>query len=417
VAWRALEHDAEGALVWGEVVLSTPRQVGKSSLLRSLIEWRLVEGPALFGNDVETIGYAADRVDLAQEVMRPTQVWAAELEGWSSRRVNGEMGVTAPNGSRWLARSLLSMGIGYSLTSAVVDEAWKAEAIAVDDRIAPSLVVPESAQLWLVSTASPVATPLVPARRRAALEAAPGEGALLLEWSAAPGRDVDDVAGWREATPRWVDRRARLMAAQLRVIGEESFRAQWLNQWPQRSRLALVDDEVWASWGRPGLAPPAGVPVVFGLESTQGGATLVAEAWESGEGSAVRVRRWAGMNQTLAWLVREGEQRPGSSLLVGASLWKAAEGVRFPGQVNTAGGKETRQATHLWQGLVAEGGPVWHPADQLLTGALLGAVVVATETGPTLSIRQSRGMIEAARCALWAVWQLRTHPAETAQVF
>jgi hypothetical protein len=391
--------------------------VGKSSLLRSLIEWRLVEGPGLFGNDVETIGYAADRVDLAQEVMRPTQVWAAEREGWSSRRVNGEMGVTAPNGSRWLARSLLSMGIGYSLTSAVVDEAWKAEATAVDDRIAPSLVVPESAQLWLVSTASPVATPLVPARRRAALEAGPGEGALLLEWSAAPGRDVEDEAGWREATPRWVDRRARLMAAQLRVIGEESFRAQWLNQWPQKSRLALVDEEVWASWGRPGLAPPAGVPVVFGLESTSGGATLVSEAWETGEGSAVRVRRWAGMNQTLAWLVREAEGRPGSSLLVGASLWKAAEGVRFPGQVNTAGGKETRQATHLWQGLVAEGGPVWHPADQLLTGALLGAVVVATETGPTLSIRQSRGMIEAARCALWAVWQLRTHPAETAQVF
>jgi hypothetical protein len=249
------------------------------------------------------------------------------------------------------------------------------------------------------------------------LEAAPGEGALLLEWSAAPGRDVEDVAGWREATPRWVDRRARLMGAQLRVIGEESFRAQWLNQWPQKSRLALGDEEVWASWGRPGLAPPAGVPVVFGLESTSGGATLVSEAWETGEGSAVRVRRWAGMNQTLAWLVREAEGRPGSSLLVGASLWKAAEGVRFPGQVNTAGGKETRQATHLWQGLVAEGGPVWHPADQLLTGALLGAVVVATETGPTLSIRQSRGMIEAARCALWAVWQLRTHPAETAQVF
>jgi hypothetical protein len=44
-----------------------------------------------------------------------------------------------------------------------------------------------------------------------------GAGGLLVEWSAAPGAEVDDPAAWRQASAHWSPRRERTVRAQLKA--------------------------------------------------------------------------------------------------------------------------------------------------------------------------------------------------------
>ena len=50
IAYRMLEHDRLGHLVWEQVIVSMARQVGKSYLLRLLALWRM-HSRQLFGGD------------------------------------------------------------------------------------------------------------------------------------------------------------------------------------------------------------------------------------------------------------------------------------------------------------------------------------------------------------------------------
>src|SRR5262249_5968685 len=105
-----------------------------------------------------------------------------------------------------------------------------------------------------------------------------GEGGLLIEWSAPRAGEIDDVNGWRLASPHWTAQRQRLIGKQLEaaLMGEaeisedeadpvEAFRAQWLNQWPLRSIPSGTAETLLpaGALGLPGrgplLGPGAGV--------------------------------------------------------------------------------------------------------------------------------------------------------------
>src|SRR5262245_26209649 len=105
----------------------------------------------------------------------------------------------------------------------------------------------EQPQLVLVSTAHRRATALMLGRRQVALaQLEEGDGDLLIEWSAPAGTELDDRTAWRLASPHWSERRERLVSKRHDAMqaGEiedpdepdpvESFRAQWLNQWPTK---------------------------------------------------------------------------------------------------------------------------------------------------------------------------------------
>ena len=66
----------------------------------------------------------------------------------------------------------------------------------VEEAVVPTMVEREQPQLWLVSTAHRMATPLMLGRRAAALaQLEAGEGDLLIEWSAPREAELDDVGG------------------------------------------------------------------------------------------------------------------------------------------------------------------------------------------------------------------------------
>jgi len=289
VAARLLEVDDQGRLCWEAAVISTARQVGKSWWLRELCLWRIHQADR-FGEPQDVI-HTGKEVAVCREVQRPARVWAKghqRQRDYKVREVNGQEEIEhLATGSRWMLRAKEAV-YGYSVSLGTVDEAWKVPAAAVDEGLAPTMVEREQPQLVLLSTAHRRATSLMLDRRGAALlDLDTGTGDLLIEWSAPRGGDTGDRGAWRQASPHWTPRRQRLIDAAHRRMqaGEsvpdaddpdpqESFRAQWLNQWPARKAPEqgptepLLPDGVWD--GLREDAPGAVGPVWVGLEDDFG---------------------------------------------------------------------------------------------------------------------------------------------------
>ena len=135
---RFLEVDTTGALVWLTAVLSTPRQVGKSWLLRALALWRLHQA-GRFGEE-QTVLHIAQGLGASREVQRNARLWAKSRKhlGYGSREQNGAQEVSTPDGSRWLVRDQRA-AYSYSVSMALVDEAWGVEPNNVNEGLFPTL--------------------------------------------------------------------------------------------------------------------------------------------------------------------------------------------------------------------------------------------------------------------------------------
>ena len=259
VTMRQLEHDADGMLVWLDLLESTSRQSGKSTLLRSSSTWRLHQAPR-FG-EPQTILHTGKDLPVCREVQLPAMAWAIARD-YPVRQQNGNEQITEPeSGSRWIIRGKGSV-YGYPGSLVLVDEAWGVAPEVVEDGLEPTMAERFSPQLVLASTAHRRATVLFPTRRAAALDELDAPSTtLIIEWSAPRGSDLDDPAAWRAASPHWSPGRQRLLEARLRRVhaGQtldpdeddpiESFLAQYLNVWPvrtgPRSGERLLPEGIW----------------------------------------------------------------------------------------------------------------------------------------------------------------------------
>ena len=234
----------------------------------------------------------------------------------------------------WFVRQMGSYGT--SAGAAVVDEAWKVAPETVEDGIEPTQPERVSPQLALVSTAHRQATRLMLSRRQDAIEHLhePGD-VLLVEWSADRGCDVEDRQAWRQASPHWTPARERLMDSKLRraLAGDgsdpdeqdplESFRSQWLNQWPTTRRHGpgepLLGEGVWD--GLADLQTMATGPLVVAVEDRTGlGAAVAAAGPVDGGRILVWGRTFPGRQHAVSWASLLVERRAGCRLLVGPSL-------------------------------------------------------------------------------------------------
>lgn len=267
---RAFEHDDAGHLVWRTVLVSGPRQVGKSWLERVVCAWRIHAG-AVFGGPQDVL-HVAHKLQAAQEVWRPAARWAVGAYGKGCVRwANGEQQIELPDdGSRWLIQAATDgAGVAFSLSMALVDEAWMVARHVVDAAIAPTMIEAENPQLWLVSTAGTSQSDLMATYRAHALALDPpadDTSLLILEWSAPPDPDIDidDPAVWRAASPHWSPKREAVIRDERGKVPEVDFRQQWLNQWVPTVSAPLIDSERWAASAWHGALP--GGPLVFGVD-------------------------------------------------------------------------------------------------------------------------------------------------------
>jgi hypothetical protein len=298
-----------------------------------------------------------------------------------------------------------------------VDEAWKVKASSVDEGLTPTMTEREQPQLWLVSTAHRKATKLMLERRSVALaELEAGDGDLLIEWSARAGTELDDLDGWRSASPHWTGRRRSLIARRLQAIeaGEiedpeepdpvESFRTQWLNQWPTKpAQLSgatepLLPEGVWSDLAADGLAGAG--PVFVALEDDYGFGAAVAAASRLADGR-IEVDGWlrGDWDSAIEDLHRLAAMRRLRGLLVGASLIdRLPLGMR--GQATACGSAQTKAGLALLRDL-ALNGQVTH--DTTTTELDQAMALAAVKEAPSGLFLVAKGPTHLLRALAWVL--------------
>ena len=414
-ATRMLEHDRDGRLVWDAVVLSLARQLGKSWLLRELCLWRIEQGER-FGEEPQDVLHTGKDLAVCIEVQRSARLWAKpQPDLYRVREANGQERIEyLPGvGGRWMVKAK-DAPYGFSVSLAVVDEAWNVEPRHIEEGVAPTMIERASPQLLLVSTAHRLSTTLMLTRRRAALEQLEtGTGDLLVEWSAPRGAPVDDVGSWRLASPHWSPHREKLIGRRLEAMyaGElqdvtesdpaESFRAQWLNQWPKGITLLdgqdLLPPGEWGRLAEPGLSSDG--PLYVALEDNFGQGAAVAAACVLDDGR-IEVDGWlcADWDAAMLDLQRLAALRLVRQLLVGASLLARVPVGTAPAPM-PAGGAETRVALPLLRDLAA-GGVLVHDDTPELDQAVNAARVKEGAAGLLLL---NHGPAYLVKAACWAV--------------
>jgi hypothetical protein len=230
LAYRLLEHDIEGRLVWRNVLITLSRQCGKSWFLRALICWR-IQQRMLFQDEEQLALSMANKLIAAQEVWRPAKFWG-QRQDWGVRIANGEQHLESPDGGRWLVRAASDgVGASFSLSMIVVDEAWQVRRDVVESADA-AMTESESPQLLLVSTAGDSSSDLFISYRADALDElqAPGN-TLIAEWSTPRDQPLDEPSSWRRASPFWTERREREVADKFNKLERGEFTQNFLNWW------------------------------------------------------------------------------------------------------------------------------------------------------------------------------------------
>jgi phage terminase large subunit-like protein len=250
VADIGLEYDGE-RLAYRDVLVATPRQSGKSSLVLALIVYRMLATP-----DQRIVYGAQTRLAARTKLF---DVWWPRIrrarpfgEMFSITRATGAESLRCSNGS---VMSLLSgdesAAHGETLDLAVLDECWALDA-AAEQSCRPAMATRGNGQMWLLSTAGTARSTFWRSKvdvGRAQAELGVSEGLAYFEWSAANDVDVTDPQAWPDFMPALgitVDERA--VNADLRTMPLAQWRRAYANQWADETDQAgwsVISRDAW----------------------------------------------------------------------------------------------------------------------------------------------------------------------------
>jgi phage terminase large subunit-like protein len=233
-----------------DVLVSVPRQSGKSSLALSLIVWKLLSEP-----DQLVLYGARNRVAARRKLLH---TWHPRLarsglgDRFSVYRGFGNESLSADNGSRLeLLSAAEASGHGETTSLVIVDEAWVHADATVEQSVRPAMVTVADAQLWLMSTAGTARSVWWREKLeagRAAAQMGVDTGLCPLEWAADPTADATDESTWHQAMPalgRLAD--VDTVRQDLASMGVKEFRRAYLNQWPDETEQGwrVLPRELW----------------------------------------------------------------------------------------------------------------------------------------------------------------------------
>lgn len=238
VADVALEaHPDTGRLLRRLVVVTVPRQEGKTSLTRALAVWAALRGnrrrvmtTAQSRQDARAIHWEETADALAASRLAPLVAHVDKGAGREHIRFH--------NGSRIQIFSPNETG-GHGLPNvcSIVDEAWSLTE-AVIQAVQPAQQAQPDPQLWIVSTAGTEESLML---RRYVEMGRTGEAPMVyFEWSAPEEADPDDPAVWRAAMPALgltIDEDT--VASDRATMKDGDFRRADLNQWTARDERKI----------------------------------------------------------------------------------------------------------------------------------------------------------------------------------
>lgn len=421
VAHRALEHDERGELVWPTVIVSAPRQTGKSWIERDVCAWRIHQADR-FGEE-QTLLHTAHKLVAAQEIWRPAARWAIGEYGHGSVRwANGEERIELDDGSRWMIQAANDgAGVAFALSMVLVDEAWRIPRLVVDEAITPTMAEAASRQLWLVSTAGTSESDLMQANRAAAmalLDAADPGSTLLIEWSAPadPELDIDDPTVWRAASPHWDARREQRIREARASSEERAFRQQWLNQWVPTVAAPLLGADVWARVATE--TAPAG-QLTFGVEITADRSSAVIVAY--GDGVIELVEQAPGVSWVAPRLLGLADEHRGARVALdrtGPAVTVIGALAEMDERLVMLSGADASAATGLlFDAMTGVPAGISFRAHPLLEDAVMHARKRTYGQRWTWLLDEYGAPLRAASAALWAATRAPVKEVERSRIF
>ncbi|QLQ10951.1 MAG: hypothetical protein HZY75_11975 [Nocardioidaceae bacterium] len=241
----ALEH-VEGRLVYRDVLVSVPRQSGKTTLGLALMVWRLLAAPVTCAYGAQTRLAARQKVlDDWMPVIRRSVLSSS----FTVTRATGQESLRATNQS--ICRVISSdetAGHGDTLSLVLLDEAWALDH-AVEQATRPAMSTKSNGQLWAVSTPGTSRSLWWRAKieqGRAAVDQGLTTGTAFFEWSAPPGADLHDPATWHACMPALGHTvEEQTIAADIAAMKPSEARRAYLGQWLDES-----EDAGWATVSR-----------------------------------------------------------------------------------------------------------------------------------------------------------------------
>jgi phage terminase large subunit-like protein len=289
VADVALEVDEAGRFVYRLVIVTVPRQSGKTTLDGAVMEHRTMTTPK--ARVWFTMQTGKDAVDWLINEHWPQLSPLGDLV--HLRRQAGSEHVRW-NMSGGLLRPFPPTPAGlHSKTSdlVLVDECWRFDQLAgqaLDQAIVPTQATRPNAQTWKVSTAGEASSlwwlGQVEAGRAAAL-AGRTEGVAYFEWACPMDDDPTDPASWPRYHPaygRTIGPEA--MRSALDQLGADGFARAYGNQWVS-VQARVIPHDAWLRAAEEPAPLPAPGTVALGFDAAidRSDAAIVA-AWRDDAG-------------------------------------------------------------------------------------------------------------------------------------
>lgn len=240
----ALEAGARKDPMWRyrEVCVVAARQNGKTELLLPLVKMRLRAGRRII--------HTAQNRSLPRETFLRL---AVDLNGDPDvveiRYANGQEVIKMANGGRYTLVAPRPGARGNAVDDVILDEVREHRSFDLIGAIKPTMTASRNPQIIYLSNAGDDGSVVLNDLRRRA-ETDPK--LAYLEWSAAPSRDLDDVAGWTEANPALgTTITLDTLADARRSLPEAVFETEHLCRWVSSMQPRLVSMAAWeATKGR-----------------------------------------------------------------------------------------------------------------------------------------------------------------------
>ncbi len=283
----ATQHEA-GAYRWPVVVISVPRQSGKSIALKALVLDRLLHG-GLHGQ-WEGALIAQARQDAARFLLD----WSehSELGMKVYRGIGNERLLVGPNQVRPYAPMPSAMH-GRSLNAVLWDEAWSVDVERgreIMQAATPAMVTKRDRQTWFVSTAGTPESLFL----RSWVDKGRGGEACLVEYAAPADADIDDLAGWARWHPAYGYTQDADGIRQARAMfdGDEAgFRRAYCNQWPEaQASRGTIDPETWNALADEAPPVPERGSAVLAIDVDMHAlSSSIVAAWRDGQAMRVEL--------------------------------------------------------------------------------------------------------------------------------
>lgn len=423
----ATERRPDGSYEYQVVLVSVPRQTGKTALIRSVGTHRcLVCGRDVFYT-AQTGKDARERWGDLVKALRTSPAYASRVQ--VALRAGSER-VVFPNGAGFHAFAPTAESLhGYTPPTVFLDEVFKHSAAAGEllmGAITPAQFTIQDRQLWLVSTAGTAESTFLHDWLDLGMTGAPRVATFL--WGARDDQDPwnpDDIARFHPGVG-YVLNGKRITPADVLEAAEHNTRAEYQRAYANRrtrTTADLIPADTWAamSWQSLGLEPspptePGRLHLVYDVAWDRQSAGIMV-AWRTSD-THVRLK-----------VLRHG---PGTAWLADA-VRQAWTDLR-PVKVAAAGTGPVRGVTEALAGLVpvhtmtdgewvtastrflsmVDNRHLDHDGERALADSVSGLVTAADGT---ISRRGSVGDASLALAGLAATWSAITTPVTSGDLF